>query len=165
MGLISNNPSAFALTRAKNLKIPDQFIPYQAANRGNFFEKANEFAKKLKADVIALAGFLLLVRDPLLKSYSGRILNTHPALLPLFGGKGMYGDRVHQAVIHAGHKESGVTIHLVDEVYDDGEILAVHKVPVIEGDDYRTLSERVRDEEKRAYPEVLNQFVTSLGFS
>jgi phosphoribosylglycinamide formyltransferase-1 len=92
-----------------------------------------------------------------LAAYRGRILNIHPALLPKFGGRGMYGKRVHQAVLNAGERVTGVTIHVVDDLYDHGRILAQSEVPVREGDTADSLAERVLQEEHRLYPETLRR--------
>ena len=102
--------------------------------------------------LIVLAGYLKLVPAPVVAVYRGRIINTHPALLPAFGGKGMYGGRVHQAVLASGAKETGVTIHLVDEVYDRGEVLAQTRVPVLPGDTAERLASRVLEVEHRLLP-------------
>jgi phosphoribosylglycinamide formyltransferase 1 len=102
--------------------------------------------------LIVLAGYLKLVPAPVIAAYRGRIINTHPALLPAFGGKGMYGGRVHQAVLASGAKETGVTIHLVDEVYDRGEVLAQTRVPVLPGDTAERLASRVLEVEHRLLP-------------
>lgn len=165
VGLVTNNPKAGALARAERLGIPSFTVLYNKNNPTDFYQETLGIAQDLSVDVVVLAGFLLLVRDPLLKEYTGRILNTHPALLPHFGGKGMYGERVHKAVIGAGHKESGVTVHIIDENYDEGQVLGVVRVPVQEGDNHESLSERVKAEEKKLYPRLINQFVTSQGFS
>lgn len=165
VGLVTNNSRAGVLKRAKRLEVPSFHVPRDKDKTRDFYQEVLNIAKNLSVDVIVLAGFLLLVRDPLLKEYAGRILNTHPSLLPHFGGKGMYGERVHEAVIRSGHRESGVTIHLIDESYDGGQVLGFVKVPVLKEDNYLTLSERVRAEEKKLYPQVINQFVTSHGFS
>ncbi|MGZ8397792.1 MAG: phosphoribosylglycinamide formyltransferase [Gemmatimonadales bacterium] len=106
-------------------------------------------------DLIVLAGYLRLVPAPVVAAYRGRIINTHPALLPAFGGKGMYGERVHQAVLASGDKETGVTIHLVDEVYDRGEVLAQRRVPVLPGDTPDRLAERVLEAEHQLLPAVV----------
>ena len=164
VGLVCNQREAGALERAENLDLPGFYVDFDRKYPEEFFEDTLEIAQDLEADVIALAGFLLLVRNPLLKEFSGRILNTHPALLPLFGGKGMYGDFVHQAVVEARSKESGVTIHLVNDKYDEGQILGSVKVPVHAGENWEKLAERVRTEEKILYPRILNQFVTEKGF-
>jgi formyltetrahydrofolate-dependent phosphoribosylglycinamide formyltransferase len=102
--------------------------------------------------LIVLAGYLKLVPAPVVAAYRGRIINTHPALLPAFGGKGMYGGRVHRAVLASGAKETGVTIHLVDEVYDRGEVLAQTRVPVLPGDTAERLASRVLEVEHRLLP-------------
>jgi formyltetrahydrofolate-dependent phosphoribosylglycinamide formyltransferase len=106
-------------------------------------------------DLVALAGFLRLVPAGVVDRYSGRIVNVHPALLPRFGGRGMYGLRVHQAVISAGEKISGATVHLVDNEYDRGEILAQWPVPVLPSDDAGALAARVLNVEHALYPRVV----------
>lgn len=105
-----------------------------------------------QAGLIVLAGYMKLVPAPVVAAYRGRIINTHPALLPAFGGKGMYGGRVHRAVLASGAKETGVTIHLVDEVYDRGEVLAQTRVPVLPGDTAERLASRVLEAEHRLLP-------------
>ena len=105
-------------------------------------------------DLVVLAGYLKLVPAEVIDRYRGRILNVHPALLPAFGGKGMYGHRVHEAVLASGARESGATVHLVDEVYDRGAILAQARVPVLPGDDPETLAARVLEVEHRLLPAV-----------
>jgi folate-dependent phosphoribosylglycinamide formyltransferase PurN len=108
---------------------------------------------------VILAGYLKYIHIP--PEYSGRIVNIHPALLPAFGGPGMYGDRVHEAVLKAGAKASGCTVHLVDDVYDHGRILLQRTCPVEAGDTPQTLAARVFAEETRAYPEALQQLFAS----
>jgi len=95
-----------------------------------------------------------------LTGYAGRVVNSHPALLPKYGGGGMYGDRVHQAVLDARELETGITVHLVDSVYDKGRILAQTRVPVHPGDKPSSLAERVKAAENAFYPKVLNDLVT-----
>jgi phosphoribosylglycinamide formyltransferase-1 len=111
-----------------------------------------ELLKTHAIDLLVLAGYLKLVPAPVIAAYRGRIINTHPSLLPAFGGKGMYGERVHQAVLASGARETGVTIHLVDEVYDRGEILAQVRVPVHPGDTAERLAARVLEVEHRLLP-------------
>ena len=121
-------------------------------------EDAVEWLKlleKSRTDLLVLAGYLKLVPAPVIAAYRGRIINTHPSLLPAFGGKGMYGGRVHQAVLASGAKETGVTIHLVDEVYDRGEVLAQRRVPVLPGDTPERLAERVLEAEHLLLPAVV----------
>jgi phosphoribosylglycinamide formyltransferase 1 len=106
-------------------------------------------------DLLVLAGYLKLVPAEVVARYRGRIVNVHPALLPAFGGKGMYGRRVHQAVLASGARESGATVHLVDEAYDRGAILGQARVPVLPGDDPDTLAARVLEMEHRLLPAVV----------
>jgi phosphoribosylglycinamide formyltransferase 1 len=103
-------------------------------------------------DLLVLAGYVKLVPADVVERYRGRILNVHPALLPAFGGRGMYGRRVHEAVLASGARESGATVHLVDEVYDRGAILGQARVPVLPGDDPETLAARVLEVEHRLLP-------------
>ena len=110
------------------------------------------------ADLICLAGFLRILSPAFVRRYAGRILNTHPALLPAFGGKGMYGERVHRAVLEADSTVSGCTIHIVDEIPDGGPIVAQTTVPVLEGDTPESLAERVKAAERRLYPEVIRRW-------
>jgi phosphoribosylglycinamide formyltransferase-1 len=105
-----------------------------------------------RVDLLVLAGYLKLVPAEVIARYRGRILNIHPALLPAFGGKGMYGRRVHEAVLASGARESGATVHLVDEVYDRGAILGQARVPVLPGDDPDSLAARVLEVEHRLLP-------------
>jgi folate-dependent phosphoribosylglycinamide formyltransferase PurN len=109
---------------------------------------------------IVLAGFLLKVPDNLIQAYNNKIVNIHPALLPAYGGKGMYGEHVHQAVIQAGEKESGITIHLVDEEYDHGKTLFQAKVNVDPNDTPASLAEKVHRLEHEHYPAVIEKWVS-----
>ncbi|HEU4588945.1 MAG TPA: phosphoribosylglycinamide formyltransferase [Gemmatimonadales bacterium] len=111
--------------------------------------------ERARIDLIVLAGYLKLVPPAVVERYRGRILNIHPALLPAFGGPGMYGHRVHEAVLASGAVESGATVHLVDEVYDRGQILAQARVPVLPGDTADTLAARVLAVEHRLLPAVV----------
>lgn len=116
-----------------------------------------------RIDVVVLAGYLKRVNVP--RAYRGRVLNIHPSLLPKFGGHGMYGDNVHQAVIAAGERESGCTVHLVEGEYDTGRILLQRRCPVLPTDNAHSLADRVFQEECIAYPEALRAFVAHLGGS
>ena len=118
--------------------------------------------QRRETDLLVLAGFLWLVPGPVIEAFRGRIINIHPALLPRFGGKGMYGDRVHWAVIEAGCSESGITIHYVNEHYDAGDIIFQARCPVLPGDDAHTLAARVHELEYRHFPEVISQLVDRL---
>jgi phosphoribosylglycinamide formyltransferase-1 len=112
---------------------------------------------ELRIDYVVCAGYRKYEHVP--AKYAGRVVNIHPALLPAFGGPGMYGEKVHEAVIRAGVKESGCTVHLVDEVYDHGRVLLQRTCPVLPGDDAHTLAARVFEEECRAYPEALQRLI------
>lgn len=118
-----------------------------------------------RIDLVVLAGFLRLVPAELVRAFPQRIVNIHPALLPKYGGAGMYGDRVHAAVIAAGETESGITIHYVNERYDEGEHLFQAKCPVLPGDTSATLAARIHELEHRHYPEVVTSLVTKLQAS
>ncbi len=110
---------------------------------------------------IALAGFLKLVPGEVVDNFPERIVNLHPALLPRYGGKGMYGHRVHRAVLASGDTESGVTVHLVDRKYDSGRIIAQERVPIVSGDTPESLAERIHDVEHRLYPAVIADWISS----
>jgi phosphoribosylglycinamide formyltransferase-1 len=114
-------------------------------------------------DLLVLAGFLRLLPSELVRAWPDRILNIHPSLLPKYGGKGMYGARVHQAVLAAGEKESGITIHLVNERYDEGRALFQAKCPVRPEDDVDTLAARIHELEHANYPRVVEEFVLAMG--
>lgn len=158
--VISNKKEAFALKRAQQANIETLFLDQKLfSSRTDYFQKICEEMKKREVELICLAGFLLKCEPNLIRCFQNRILNIHPALLPKFGGKGMYGMRVHEAVIRSGEKESGCTVHLVDEEYDHGPILLQRKVPVLAGDTAETLAQRVLKEEHLAYPEAVRLWI------
>jgi formyltetrahydrofolate-dependent phosphoribosylglycinamide formyltransferase len=145
--VITDRADAAGLNHARTRDIPAQVLP-NAADPAAWLELLNQH----EIDLVVLAGYLKLVPAPVIAAYRGMIINTHPALLPAFGGKGMYGERVHRAVLASGARETGVTIHLVDEVYDRGEVLAQVRVPVHAGDDAKRLAARVLEVEHRLLP-------------
>lgn len=154
--LVSNRKDAPALQMAA-----EKGVSTIALERKTFYE-TEELLSVLNGhsiDLIVLAGFLWLIPPYLIQAYPRRILNIHPALLPKFGGKGMYGSRVHQAVLDAGEKESGITIHLVDEWYDHGAPLFQARCPVEENDTPETLAHRVQKLEHSHYPQVIDQYI------
>ncbi len=118
-------------------------------------ERLGALLSEFDIDLVVLAGYIRLVPDAIVRDYRGRILNVHPALLPAFGGRGMYGARVHQAVLDAGARVSGVTVHFVDPVYDHGAIIAQWPVPVVDGDTAESLAARVLRVEHLLYPRVV----------
>ena len=139
-------------------------VPYAVIPRGSGSQfDAQEFSARLTAqlaiwqpDLIVLAGFLSLYLFP--EEYAGKVINVHPALLPSFGGAGMYGDRVHSAVLASGTKVSGCSVHIVSDEYDGGPVIAQRTVPVLDGDTPQTLGSRVRDAERELYPTVIQWF-------
>ena len=156
---LSDKPEAGVLERARRRGIPTAVLSPRA------FDDEAAYVAELMATLerhgvtfIALAGYLKLTPAPVVRAFHGRMLNVHPALLPAFGGKGMYGKRVHRAVLAYGVKWTGVTVHLVDEAYDTGPIVAQEPVPVREGDTPETLAARVLEVEHRIYPEALRYF-------
>lgn len=159
--VISNNSNAFALERAKKEGIPYYHISSVTHPNPEEFTKAIlDILEKHQVDTIVLAGYMKLLPAEVIKKYHNRILNIHPALLPKFGGKGMYGINVHKAVLEAGEKITGVTVHLVNEEYDKGRILAQVEVPVLENDTPETLAERVLQYEHKLYPETLQKIAS-----
>jgi phosphoribosylglycinamide formyltransferase 1 len=160
--LISNRKDAPALRMAA-----EKGVPAIALERKSFYETEAllPILKDHSIDLIVLAGFLWLIPPYLIKAYPHRILNIHPALLPKFGGKGMYGLRVHQAVLDAGEKESGITIHLVDEMYDHGAPLFQARCPVEANDTPETLAHRVQKLEHYHYPIVIDQYISKMSSS
>lgn len=157
--LLSNKQNAMVLNRAKQYKVPT--ITF---NRTTFYE-TGEIIKVLEnhnIDLIILAGFLWLVPDYLLKKYPNRIINIHPALLPKYGGKGMYGMRVHQSVINSGDTESGITVHFVNEKYDEGAIIFQAKCKVNEGDSPEMLAQKIHKLEHEHFPAVIEKLLADL---
>lgn len=159
-GLIVNKLEIGAIAKANQAKIPVFHISEKQFTTSEDFE--NELISKIKildADVLVLAGYMRKIPVGLIKAYQGRILNIHPALLPKFGGKGMYGSFVHKAVLEAKEKESGCTVHIVTEEFDEGPVLAQGKVKVLETDSVENLQKRVLAEEHKLYPIALQAFL------
>ncbi len=155
--VISNNSDSMALQRAKNEGIPQYHISSVTHPGSLEDEEIRRTMKRHKVDTVILAGYMKMLGPATQQAYRGRILNIHPALLPKFGGKGMYGKRVHEAVLAAGEKVTGVTIHVVDENYDAGPIIAQCQVPVLPGDTVDSLAERVLKHEHILYAETLQK--------
>ena len=166
--VISSTKNAYSLERAaaagiaSEIKSPFSVMGKEKAQSSSREEKniavsdaILESCKDRKIDVIVLAGYLSVLAGKIITEYSGRIINLHPALLPKFGGVGMWGHNVHEAVLAAGEKESGCTVHLVDSGCDTGKILVQKKVPVLPGDTVETLYARIAPEEHKAIVEGL----------
>ena len=160
--VVSDREGIRALERCARLGIPTLVLPYKELGGADGFS-ARVFAELEERGVVlcVLAGFLRLLRVP--KHWAGRVINIHPALLPAFGGKGMYGDRVHAAVLAAGVKETGCTVHFVDEQYDHGEVILQRKIAVRGGENVHALAERVFEEEKKALPEAIRRVLKGLA--
>jgi len=149
--VVSNRPEAGALSRATQFGVPTATL----AREGDDAPRLLALLAEARADLIVLAGYLKLVPAAVVAAYRDRMLNIHPALLPAFGGPGMYGRRVHEAVLASGARVSGPTVHLVDEAFDRGRILAQWPVPVAPDDTPETLAARVLEAEHRLLPAVV----------
>jgi len=158
--VISNNASSMALQRAVNEGIPNYHLSAKKFGSEEVLaKKILEVLKKYEIDMIFLAGYMRMLHISVLEKYDNRIFNIHPALLPKFGGKGMYGMNVHTAVIEAKEKETGVTIHRVSAEYDSGEIVAQTTVTVMENDTPEILAARVLEREHEFLVEVISDIV------
>ena len=157
--VVSNVPGAFALERARAAGIPAVMLDHRDfPNRAMFEAVLRTTLESAGVELVCLAGFLRILTSGFVEAFAGRIMNIHPALLPAFGGKGMFGDRVHEAVLASGARQSGCTVHFVTADADAGPIIVQTSVPVEGGDTPATLSARVRREELRAYPLALRLF-------
>jgi len=150
IAVISDRKDAFALQRARKHGIKDIFLNPKGLRREEYDEKLLELLDNLQPDLIVLAGYMRILSPFVVRKYYGKIINIHPALLPSFGGKGYYGERVHRAVLEYGCKVSGCTVHFVDEEVDHGPIIVQRCVPVMEDDTPETLAERILIEEHKA---------------
>jgi phosphoribosylglycinamide formyltransferase 1 len=150
VALVLSDRSAPGLDLARARQIPD-VVMADSADEAEWLALLGRH----RIELLVLAGYLKLVPSAVIARYRGRIINIHPALLPEFGGRGMYGRRVHQVVLESGARESGATVHLVDEVYDHGATLAQARVPVLPGDTPERLAERVLEQEHRLLPAVV----------
>ncbi|MBT3173703.1 MAG: phosphoribosylglycinamide formyltransferase [Lentimicrobiaceae bacterium] len=156
--IFTNNPKAGVIERANKLS-----VNIQVFNRDDFYktERILNNIKSHSPDLIVLAGFLWLIPEYLIDGYNGKIINIHPALLPKFGGKGMYGMSVHKAVIEASEKESGITIHYVNKHYDEGQIIFQKSCKLDMGETPKSLSNKIHELEHKYFPEVINELLKS----
>ena len=157
--VLTNNPEAYVLQRADNFEIPSHIF-----DKHEFYKTNNvvDLLKNLQIDLIVLAGFMWLIPQNLLKSFPNKIINIHPALLPKYGGKGMYGDRVHQAILDAHEEESGITIHFIDEHFDEGEIIHQSRFRIEPGDDLEMVKFKGQQLEHLHYPKVVEQLLKKM---
>jgi len=156
--VVCNNPAAGAIARAESLGIPLLMIDKKSFKNPEYL--TDELFKK-QIDWIILAGFLWLIPKAIIQAYPNRIINIHPALLPAYGGKGMYGEKVHQAVINNGEKQSGITIHFVNEHYDAGAIIFQQQLDLQANEKSESLAQRIHELEYKHYPEVIEKVVLS----
>jgi formyltetrahydrofolate-dependent phosphoribosylglycinamide formyltransferase len=153
----SDRPGAGGLERARRRGVPTAVVERRAYRDGAAFDAAMSAAvRPFAPDLVVMGGFLSLWRLP--PDLHGRVMNVHPSLLPAFGGKGLYGERVHRSVLDAGVKVTGCTVHFVDDEYDHGPIVAQAAVLVEDGDTPETLAHRVQDAERRLYPACIRLF-------
>jgi len=155
--IVSNNPAAGVLKIAGQEKIPVLLIQKEKFNTDGYLDQLNQF----NIDFIVLAGFMWKVPSLLIKVFPHKIINIHPALLPKYGGKKMYGNFVHEAVLNAGDKESGITIHYVDDLYDHGEIIFQAKCAVDDDETVTSLSEKIHALEHEHYPKVIDRLLSA----
>ncbi|MDR2644788.1 MAG: phosphoribosylglycinamide formyltransferase [Endomicrobium sp.] len=158
--VISNNTNAFVLERAKKENIKSIYIERKS------FKDDESFNKKIlaelqaaNADLVCLAGYMRMIDKEILKVYKGRILNIHPALLPKFGGKGMYGHFVHESVVKAGEKKSGATVHFANGEYDSGKIILQKEVEVSKSDTPEEVARKVLEVEHKIYPQAIKKVI------
>jgi phosphoribosylglycinamide formyltransferase-1 len=162
--VVSDRPGIFALERANAAGVPALAVELdkktgREERRQALSDRILMLAETHRVDLIVYAGFLRILKGKIIEAYAGRMINIHPALLPKFGGKGMYGEHVHRAVLDAGEKESGCTVHLVDAGTDTGPILLQRKVPVMAGDTPESLAERILKEEHTAIVDAVRMMV------
>ena len=157
--VLSNRSDAYVLERAHRLGVPCNVFPKEDWMAG---DEILAVLQEYHIDFVVLAGFLVRVPDLLLHAYPNKIINIHPALLPKFGGKGMYGDRVHEAVVAAGEKKSGITIHYINERYDEGNIIFQVSCRVLPSDTPHDVAEKVHALEYKYYPRVIEDVLQTV---
>lgn len=152
--VLSNRSDAYVIERAHRLGVPCNVFPKEDWVSGDVILAV---LQEYRIDLVVLAGFLVRVPDLLLHSYPDKIINIHPALLPKFGGKGMYGEKVHQAVVAAGEKESGITIHYINERYDEGNTIFQTTCPVLLDDSPEDVARKVHELEYEHFPRIVEE--------
>ena len=156
--VLSNRSDAYVLERAHRLQVPSEVFLKEDWVSG---EQILALLHEYHIDFIVLAGFLIRVPERLLHAYPDKIINIHPALLPKYGGKGMYGDRVHEAVVAAGEKESGITIHYINEHYDEGNTIFQATCPVLPTDSPDDVAKKVHALEYEHFPKIIEQVLNN----
>jgi phosphoribosylglycinamide formyltransferase-1 len=159
VSVFTNNPNAKVIERAKNFQISTQIFSKEELFSGKVLQKILAIAP----DLIVLAGFLLKLPKTIIESYPNSIINIHPALLPNYGGKGMYGMNVHRAIVENKEKETGITIHYVNENYDEGNIIFQKKVTILITDTPEVVAEKIHELEQKYFPKVIEDLLTSIS--
>jgi phosphoribosylglycinamide formyltransferase-1 len=157
--VVTNNPNAGVIHRAAEFNILTYLISNEDASNTSFL---HSLCENNKIDFIILAGYLRMIPKEFSGMFENRIINIHPSLLPKFGGKGMYGDNVHRAVLKAGESESGISIHFVNEAYDEGEIIHQSRCSIEPNETLESLKKKIADLEKANYPKVIEQTILGL---
>lgn len=157
VSVYTNNPNAKVLDKVKNYNIPTLIFNREQLTDGFVFDKIAE----LKPDLIVLAGFLWKMPEEIVKAYPNKIINIHPALLPKYGGKGMYGIKVHQKVLENKEKETGITIHYVNEHYDEGEFIFQQKVAIEDCKTPEDVANKIHELEHKYFPKIIEKLLTS----
>ncbi len=157
--ILCNNPDAFVLKRAKKLNIPTVVFSREDFYNSN---KIINFLTEKNIDLIVLAGFLWLIPHTLIEKYPNRIINIHPALLPKYGGKGMYGNHVHEAVVANGETKTGITIHFVNEQYDEGKIIFQESCEVTPDDTAESVAQKIHELEYKYFPPVIESVIKDI---
>ena len=153
--VLSDKEDAYVLERAKRLNVKSEHFNYISTSSEELLAKIKDH----KVTHIILAGYLRLVPSKIIKTFKNKILNIHPSLLPKFGGKGFYGQHVHKSVLESNERESGITIHLVNEKYDEGKILFQKSTLIFDNDDIESLSSRIHNLEYKYYPQIIEKYL------
>lgn len=157
--VLCNKPDAYVLQRADNFEVPTHVFTKEELYHTNSIDN---LLKNLEIDLIVLAGFMWLIPERLITNYQKRIINIHPALLPKFGGEGMYGRKVHEAVLNSGETETGISIHYVNENFDEGEIIYQSRCIIDKNDDAEKLAYKVHQLEHQHYPKIIEDLLKKL---
>ena len=157
--IVTDNPKSRLLSIAQNFKIPSHTLSYDKENPELWDESLCHLLSSYNPSLIVLAGFLKKLGSQVIESFPNKIINSHPSLLPEFGGKGFYGLKVHQAVLKAGKKQTGISIHFVNSEYDKGQILNQLVIPVKEKESPEELQKRIKEKEKLFYFETIDEFL------
>ncbi|MDD5152368.1 MAG: phosphoribosylglycinamide formyltransferase [Flavobacterium sp.] len=155
VSVFTNNAAAKVIERAKNHQIPTEIFSKSELLESNLLQKIQE----IDPDMIVLAGFLLKFPDHIIEKYPNKIINIHPALLPNYGGKGMYGMHIHRAIVNNKEKETGISIHYVNEHYDEGGIIFQKNVALTDDDTPETVAEKIHELEQKYFPEIISRLL------